>query len=71
MASEDEIRPYVEWYMGALARAGQAILEKRDAGDVIREDVEGLSEEDARNVLQVMIAHQAQQAIKHGKRQWN
>jgi hypothetical protein len=71
MASEDEVRPYVEWYVGALTRAAQAIHDNADVGDVIREDVDGLSEEEARNVLQVMIGHQAQQAIKDGKRNWN
>jgi hypothetical protein len=71
VASEDEIRPVVQWYVDALTAAGQAIHDGEDVGQVIRDAVDGLSENQAKNVLQVMIAHQAQQALKDGKRQWN
>jgi hypothetical protein len=71
MASEDEIRDYVQWYFDALSAAGQAILNEEDVGEVIREAVDGLSEAQARNVLQVMIGHHAQQAVKGAWRKWN
>ena len=71
MGGEDEIRPCVEWYAAALASAVQAIAENEDVGQVIREAVDGLSEAEVRNVLTVIIGHQAQQAIKHGKRKRN
>jgi hypothetical protein len=63
MASKDQIRRYVEWYAATLAAAAQALAEGEDAGGLIQTAVDGLSEVDARNVLQVVIAHQAQQAV--------
>jgi hypothetical protein len=63
MASEDELRPYVEWYVNALTSATQAIYDNKSPGDVIHEAVDGLTEEEARNVLQVMLCHQAQQVL--------
>jgi hypothetical protein len=71
MASEDEIRSYVEWYVAALSAAAEAIKGGEDAGQVIRSRVDGLSEAEARNVLQVMISHYAQQPINDRKRKWN
>jgi cytochrome c553 len=67
MASKDQIRRYVAWYAAVLAAAAQAIDEGNEAGEVIRTAVDGLSDADARNVLQVIIAHQAQQAVTEGK----
>jgi cytochrome c553 len=67
MASKDQIRRYVAWYAAALAAAAQAIDEGKEAGEVIRAAVDGLSDADARNVLQVIIAHQAQRAVTEGK----
>ncbi len=64
MASEDKIRPYVAWYMAALTAAGEAIRDGEDAGEVIRKAVSELSEDQARSVLQVMIAYQAERAAK-------
>jgi hypothetical protein len=69
VASKDQIRRYVAWYAAALAAAAQAIDEGKDAGEVIRMAVDGLNDADARNVLQVIIAHQAQQAVTEGKRE--
>jgi hypothetical protein len=66
MAGKDQLRRYVEWYAAALAAAVQAIAEGRDAGELIQAAVDGLSEADARNVLQVVLAHQAQQAATEG-----
>ena len=71
MASEDEIRSYVEWYVAALRAAAQAINDGEDAGQIIRERVDELSEAEARNVLQVMISHYAQQPLKDRRRRWN
>ena len=66
MASKDQIRRYVEWYVAALAAAAQAIAGGKDVGEVIQTAVNGLSEADARNVLQVVIAQQAQRAVTEG-----
>jgi hypothetical protein len=63
MASKEQIRRYVEWYAATLAAAAQALAEGKGAGELIQTAVDGLSEADTRNVLQVVIAHQAQQAI--------
>jgi cytochrome c553 len=67
MASEDQIRRYVAWYAGALTAATQAIDEGKDAGEIIGAAVEGLSDADARNVLAVILAHQAQEAATERK----
>jgi hypothetical protein len=71
MASEDEIRSYVEWYVAALGAATDAIKDGKDASRVIRDLVDELSEAEARNVLQVMISHYAQEPLKDRKRKWN
>ena len=42
-----------------------------DTASKLDHRVDGLSDAEARNVLQVMTGHQAQQAVKDGKRQWN
>jgi hypothetical protein len=68
MASEDVFRPYVEWYVVTLTSVMQALRDNEKVGDVIREAIDVLDEEEARNALQVVLAHQAQQAIKRGKR---
>ena len=62
---EDKIRPYVAWYVDVLGLVAQAINDNEDVGQVIREAVDGLSESEVRNVLQVMIGLHAQQAVKH------
>ncbi len=67
MADKDEIRAYVSWYVDALVAAAKAIDGGEDAATLIRERVDELSEPEARNVLQVMIAHHAQQALKEGR----
>jgi hypothetical protein len=67
MASEDQVRQYAVWYAGALTAAKQAIEEGEDAGVVIGAAVSGLSDGDARNVLAVILAHQAQEAATEGK----
>jgi hypothetical protein len=71
MASEDVFRPYVEWYVVTLTSVMQALRDNEKVGDVIREAIDVLDEEEARNALQVVLAHQAQQAIKRGKRESN
>jgi hypothetical protein len=71
MASEDEIRSYVEWYVAALRAAAQAIDDGDDAAQIIRDRVDELSEAEARNVLQVMISHYAQQPVQVRRRRWN
>jgi hypothetical protein len=67
MASDDEIRAYVDWYVNVLTAAAQAINDGEDAGQVIRDRVDGLDEAELRNVVQVMLAHHAQVALEHGK----
>ena len=69
MASEQVFRPYVEWYVVTLTSVMQALRDNEKVGDVIREAIDVLDEEEARNALQVVLAHQAQQAIKRGKRE--
>ena len=71
MASEEEIRSYVEWYMAALSAASEAMDDGEDAAQVIRDRVDELSEPEARNVLQVMISHYAQEPLRGRKRRWN
>jgi hypothetical protein len=68
MASDEKVRPYMEWYVAAVAAAGQAIRDGEDAAEIIREAVSELGEDQARNVLQVMIARQAQRAVEQSKR---
>jgi hypothetical protein len=71
MASEDVFRPYVEWYVVTLTNVMQALRDNDNVGDVISEAVDVLDEVEARNALQVIIAHQAQQAIRRRRREWN
>ena len=71
MPSEEEIRSYVEWYVAALGAASKAIEDDEDAARVIRDRVDELSEAEARNVLQVMISHYAQEPLKDRRRKWN
>jgi hypothetical protein len=61
---EDKIRPYLAWYVDVLGLVAQAINDNEDVGQVIREAIDGLSESEVRNVLQVMIGLHAQQAVK-------
>jgi hypothetical protein len=65
---EDKIRPYIAWYVDVLGLVAQAINDGDDVGRVIREAVDELSDTEARNALQVMIGHHAQQAVEHDKR---
>ena len=67
MASEDEIRSLVNWYANAVTLAAQTIDADEDVGEVIRAEVDALSESEIRNVLLVMIGHHAQLAIKARK----
>jgi hypothetical protein len=71
MAGEDEVRPFVQWYVEALARAVQALADGKDVGAVIRNEVDRLSEAKARNVLQVKLGDDAVRAHRHGKRMGN
>jgi hypothetical protein len=59
----------VEWYAAVLAAAAEAIAAGKAAGEVIQTAVNALSDADARNVLQVIIAHQVQQAGTEGNRE--
>ena len=67
MASEDVFRPYVEWYVVTLTNVMQALRDNEKPGDVIREAIDALDEDEVRNALQVVLAHQAQQAMKRAK----
>lgn len=67
----DKIRPYLAWYVDVLGLVAQAINDGDDVGQVIREAVDELSDTEARNALQVMIAHHAQQAVERDKRESN
>jgi hypothetical protein len=64
MASEDDVRPFAQWYVEALTRAVQALVDGKDVGAVIRNEVDGLSESKARNVLQVKLGDDAVRAHK-------
>ena len=69
MAGADVFRPYVEWYVVTLTKVMQAVDDNEKAGDVIREAIDVLNEEEARNALEVVLAHQAQQAIGRRNRE--
>jgi hypothetical protein len=68
MAGADVFRPYVEWYVVTLTKVMQAVDDNEKAGDVIREAIDVLNEEEARNALEVLLTHQAQQAIDRRRR---
>jgi hypothetical protein len=61
----------VEWYAAVLTAAAEAIAAGKDAGEVIQTAVNALSDADARNVLQMIVAHQAQRAVAEGNRERN
>jgi hypothetical protein len=62
MAREDDIRPIAQWYVEALARVVESLADGKDVGAVIRNEVDGLTEMEARNVLQVKLGDDAVRA---------